>query len=663
MARRAFPKRAIHLDFHTMPGIDGLGCEFDPDEFAGTLADCGVDYINVFAKCNLGFAYYPTKVGIPYPGMEKDLLGGMVEGCHRRGIGVSAYFNLGLDHEQLLRHRDWARLDATGSVYDVAAHHHFFRTGCVNTGFGDYILSMVKEVVDTYPVDGIFLDCLFVTPCYGFECLEGMKKQGIDPMDESAAYEYARASYYNYLDRVEAMLGRRADDLYFAYNGTSYKRQPSHLELEVLPCGGWGYDFLPANIRYARTIGKPYLTMTGRFHNGWGDFGGLRPMESTLFDCYYSIANGGGCSIGDHLHPSGRLDPAVYGMVKDVFAKTRELDPWTDGAESLTEVAVVEPAMERFPELYGKDSPAFTDSVRGAARMLSELKVQFDVCDAECDLSKYRVLVLPDHVTLDGALKEKVRAHIAAGKGVISSGTSGLAADGKGFALPDYAINFEGKYPFVESYYKTSPQVSDGIPDMLHSAYKTGISMSAGQGAEILAETYDPYFNMGDWDRRHLYLYAPPDPKPTGKVSAVRCGNIIHISFPVFEAYYGFAAVPDRTLVGNCLRLLLDDPLVRVKGMPSFGQVTLTEQKERGRLICHLLTYVPEHRGAQKEIVEEPVTVQDVRVSVRLDGRSVERVYLAPSGKPLPYEISGGYLSVTVPMVTGYCMLVTDSSR
>ena len=643
-----------------MPGIDGVGGEFDPDEFAGTLADCGVEFINIFARCNSGFAYYPTKVGIEYPGLKTDLLGGMVDGCHRRGIGVSAYFNLGLDHEQLLRHREWARLDADGSVYDVACHNHFFRTGCVNTGYGDYTLAMVKEVVDEYPVDGIFLDCMFITPCYGYECLEGMKALGIDPMDESAAYEYARLSYGRFLDRVESMLGERVNDLYFLYNGAAYKRQPSHLELEILPSGGWGYDYLPAAIRYARTLGKPYLTMTGRFHNGWGDFGGLRPTESTLFDCYYSIANGGRCSIGDHLHPSGKLDPAVYGMVKDVFRKTAELDPWTDGAKSLAEVAVIEPAMKLYPEQPAKDTDAFTDSVRGAARMLSELKVQFDVCDAESDLTKYAILVLPDHVTLDGALKEKVRAHLAEGKGVISSGASGLTPDETGFALPEYAITFEGKYPFGQSYYKTLPAVSAGIPDMLHSAYKTSISMSAAPGCDMLAEIYDPYCDLKHWDRRHMYLYAPPNPKPTGKAAAVRCGNVIHIAYPMFETYYGFAPIPDKTLVGNCLRLLLDKPMVSVVGMPSFGQVTLTEQP--GRLLVHLLTYVPEHRGAQKELLEEPILVEDVSLSVRLDGRVVKEAYEAPSRKPLEYSTEDGCVKVSVPRVSGYSMVVIEHS-
>jgi len=61
MSKAAFPKRAIHLDFHTMPGIYDVGWDFNADIFARTLVKAGIDYITVFARCNLGFAYRPAR--------------------------------------------------------------------------------------------------------------------------------------------------------------------------------------------------------------------------------------------------------------------------------------------------------------------------------------------------------------------------------------------------------------------------------------------------------------------------------------------------------------------------------------------------------------------------------------------------------------------------
>lgn len=57
MSAVPFPSRAIRLDFHTMPGAYDVGKDFDPDEFASTLQKAHVEYITVFARCNLGFAY------------------------------------------------------------------------------------------------------------------------------------------------------------------------------------------------------------------------------------------------------------------------------------------------------------------------------------------------------------------------------------------------------------------------------------------------------------------------------------------------------------------------------------------------------------------------------------------------------------------------------
>ena len=59
-------KRAVHFDFHTMPGIDNFGEKFDAEKFAEQLDKAHVKYINMFARCNIGFSYYPTKIGIPY---------------------------------------------------------------------------------------------------------------------------------------------------------------------------------------------------------------------------------------------------------------------------------------------------------------------------------------------------------------------------------------------------------------------------------------------------------------------------------------------------------------------------------------------------------------------------------------------------------------------
>ena len=209
MVEKHFSNRAIHLDFHTMPGIYDVGSEFRAEEFAATLKETGVDYITLFARCNLGFAYYPTKIGIIHPSLKIDLLGEMVKACHAKGIKVSAYFNAGIDHEHALRHREWCKVDKKGRVYKFEVKGHGFRNPCLNTGYRDYLLMMVNEVLVKYPVDGIFLDCFDLSPCYGVECLDSMKRLAMNIFDDDEVQRHTQLITENFLEDVKRLVNKK----------------------------------------------------------------------------------------------------------------------------------------------------------------------------------------------------------------------------------------------------------------------------------------------------------------------------------------------------------------------------------------------------------------------------------------------------------------------
>lgn len=640
-----FPNRALHLDFHTMPGVYDICSEFDGDAFAETLHDAGVEYITVFARCNLGFAYYPTKIGDVYPGLERDLLGEMVSSCHKRNIKVAAYFNAGIDHEHALRHRDWRKIDAHGKVYDRV---------CLNTGYGEYLAGMTEEVLRTCPVDGIFHDCIDFSPCFGVECLEGMRKAGVeDVLSEENAAEYCLDVTLDYRKKIIDMVGSIRPGINIFFNGLPYRLQPTHLELEVLPTGFWGYDALPSRIRYARTLGKPYLTMTGRFHKGWGDFGGLRSFHSLLFDCMNSIANGGGCSIGDHMHPRGKLEPAVYKLIRKVYDETKRLDPWTEGASSVAEMAVLNPDLRCSTPGSSRNG----DSVKGAARMMMELKCQFDVNDGQDDISGYKVIILPDNVQVDEDLQRKLEKNLEGGSVIISSAFSGLKPDMSGFALDEYKLDYKGPCSHKPCYFLAGTKAGSDIPDMPVAVYEPGIMMDALSGAEELAKLIRPYSNEGSWDGFHKYLYNPPE-KDTCSPALARSGRLIHFSFPLFKGYYDHASMFYKKLFHNCLKMLFSEPLIKTENMPSFGQAALTINGRQ--CMVHLLSYVPELRGKSMNVIEEPVEVRDITVSLRNDGKEFKKAYLAPCLTGLDFKKEGLYTVVRLPLLKGYQMIVFE---
>ncbi|MES4793389.1 MAG: hypothetical protein C4321_10815, partial [Chloroflexota bacterium] len=142
--------------------------------------------------------------------------------------------------------------------------------------------------------------------------------------------------------------------------------------------------------------------MTGRFQKMWADFGGLKTVAQLDFECASMLANNSGCSIGDQLHPRGKLDAAVYRVIGDAYAKVEAAELWCRGAQPVAQVALL---------LAGEHNAAQD----GAAKMLLELHHQFDVINEEQEFTPYDVLVIPDAARPSPDLVEKLNAYLDGG--------------------------------------------------------------------------------------------------------------------------------------------------------------------------------------------------------------------------------------------------------
>ena len=649
------PHRAIHLDFHTMPAVNDVGVDFDAEEFAQMLDEARVDFITVFAQCNLGMAYYPTKVGTVHPSLQRDLLGEMVTACHGRDIAVAAYWNAGLDHEAALRQRDWAILGDDGRVYGEDHLDHFFRSMCFGSGWADHLAAMIEEVLDGYEIDGVFLDCWhYGIGCQGYECALGMKESGMDPTDPAERIRYQNGKKMDFIRRVRKMIDEKRPEATYFLNGIPYDLQlslASHIDVESLPCGGWGYDDFPWKVRYLRKRSDHVVRMTGRFHRCWGDFGGLRTQAGLDYDCFQAISHAAACGIGDHMHPRGRLNAEVYRRIGSIYRRIEALDEWTDNAQALTEMAVVLPAGSEVGVNVSEDQ----GQIVGATRALGELKQQFDILGSEDDWSGYAMLILLDGVRVNADGLKKLKDHLAGGGKILSSGTGGMLAEADEWP-EEWGLRFGGPETCDPSFVVTTEGFCPAMCDCELTMSGPGVALEALAGTERLAEVVQPYFNR-HWDGFHGHVYLPPD-KAAGRPAITRKGAIIHFASAVFLDYAANANPLHRKLVGPALDILLENPLLRVRGLPSFGRLNLTVKAER--TMVHILCYVPELRTkvGNLEIIEEPITAREVEVSLRK--QAVKGVYLAPSRSELPFAAEGDRVRFTVPEVVGYQMVVVE---
>jgi hypothetical protein len=653
------PFRHIHLDCHTSPAITGVGKNFNAAEFAATLRGAAVNSITVFAKCHHGMAYYPTKIGIQHPNLNFDLLGQMIEACHREEIRTPVYISTLYDQHAWRQHGDWRSLDPNG-----VEEGHTGGTGplraqlgrlCVNTPYLDYLAAMADEVLTTYDADGIFYDNFVydATGCSCASCVAEREKLGLDSRKQEDRVKHMHLVMDRTMQRLVTIAqAKRPKGTYFV-NGPLTLRQDtdflhtslryvSHIEIESLPGGNWGYSYFPMAARRLRGLGRETRGMTGAFHRSWGDFGTVRNQTALDYECFSMLAQATMCSIGDHLHPGGQLNKVTYTRVRQTYQSVEEKEPWCQGAKAVTEIG----------SLITYDAADGVDSDLGMAEMLTQLRQQYDLIDPSADFSKYKVLILPDSHRLDDGLQRKLVDYLASGGKLILSNESGLDHEGKRFVLP-IGAEYESPWKHDDQYLEVIDAEHNGFPQMIEIAYETGTAVRPVSGGTSLARCWQSYF---DKDYEHFQVEQIPPSQPTEYSAVVATSNTIYFATPIFRTYARFGYSFYRDLVGSSLRRLLAEPLVKAEG-PTTMQVTVTDQSQRR--IVHLLNYIPERRAPELDIVEDVIPLSNVKLSCRMN-QSPRKVYLAPQRQDLHFSYANGYVETLVPTVIGHQMIVFE---
>lgn len=654
--------RQVHLDFHTSPCIEGVGQDFDPEEFAATLERARVDSINIFARCHHGHIYYDTR-RFPerrHPHLRRNLLAEQIEACHRRDIRTPIYITVQWDQFTAEEHPEWLVITAEGKQSGTPPYQPgFYRALCLNTPYVDWLKSFVAEVAEMLPTDGFWFDIVWPQDCSCRFCREDMAAQGIDASDAASRMKFGTQVYYDFCHDMTAYVRKLSSDAQIFYNRghISPAMRPAipaytQLELESLPSGGWGYLHFPMTMRYARTLGLDCLGMTGKFHRSWGDFHSFKNRAALEFECFQMLALGGKCCVGDQLHPSGKICQTTYDLIGSVYAQVEKKEPWCRGAVPLRDIGVLTP--EEFAGTTGHT--ALPKSAMGATRMLQEGKHQFDIIDTKADFGQYRLLVLPDEIPVGRELAAKIETYVKRGGSLIATHKSGLAPDGSAFALPALGVRRKGEAPFSPDFIVPDGAVGKGLPKTGHVLYLQALEVEPAAGAEVLAQVEVPYFNR-TWQHFCSHAHTPSSGR-IGYPGIVRNGRCIYFAHPIFTQYQQNTPRWVKILFLNAVDMLLPDPLVRV-GWPSSLIATLNEQPVEKRLVLHLLHYVPERRSDSIDVIEDVIPVHNIDCRVRV-GRAVRRVVCEPEGEAIAFTADGGAVHFTVPEVAGHQIVAIE---
>jgi hypothetical protein len=636
-------QRAIHIDFHTMPGIGADINNFDAEAFAKTLFDAHVTYVNVVAECNIGYCYFPTKVGLVYPDLKKDLFGESVKACRKYGIKVTAYLNAGINHAILWEHPEWRRVDEKGCdiTPPIVDGEDNYATlfACFNSGYTDYLKSLIKEIITNYEVDGIFCDCFRHVACYCDKCRSVMQVNGIDYTDEKQAKAFTYENYRKFCSEVRQMVAPK----HSFFNSMDWNRDfNDHIELESLPNSKiWTYDYFLPYAAFARNCKKEVTYMVGRFQTDWGDFGGICSKASLQNDMYDAISAGFGFCVGDHRNPAGNLIAPLYKMIGDVFAECKEYQKYSGDSVYQAEIGIL--------------TSLISDNVwqyMGLCRMLSELKYTYNIIFREDDFSKYKVIVLPNDMLLDNCLAEKLEKYLQNGGRIISCGCGGLNCEKMDFALNDYksAIEFCSQDERTTSYFRLKEDFCQKYQDIDWATYQPSIKMRV-QNAKTLARDVGLFFDK-HYDGKFNYLYLPPK-EETEYTCVAKTNNFVHFAFDIFKAYGTNYSGVHREMFKEVLNDFLPNPYIKAEELPLSTRVTLTKAEKYSNLNIKV-TY-PEAKCGTGRIDEHNTLPRGRKICVL---GKYEKAVCAHTNEALQIKNVGDYTEITLPEIVGFLMVL-----
>lgn len=658
------PSRQVHLDFHTSELMPDVGSKFSKKQFQEALKTGHVNQINIFAKGCHSWCYYPTKIGKMHPNLKFDLMGAEIEACHEIGVKCPIYYVVGWSANDAIAHPEWRMRDKDGKYttmdYDLDAKagdskpytSWLFLCVAANGPYHRYVMNQIEEICKSYPVDGFWFDIYHIKDvCYCDNCLKRMKEEGVDINDAHAvALSHAR-SYKEHMRQIRELVAKYHPEATVFFNSATHiKDSPlfterlydmnTHEELEDLPTAWGGYDKLPLEAKFHLQQNTPVVAMSGKFHKDWGEFGGYKHPDAIKYEAAAMISNGASCNFGDQLHPCGEMDMSTYRNIGKAYEYVEKIERYGLGGRPVSKLGV-------WLTLDG-------ESNGGISNMLLELHEDFVVA-SEKNLQDISTLIIPSKSELSQSQADAITRWVSKGGNLLVLG-EGAMNEGKTRFLLDLGVTYEGMSPYTVDYTVAGKDLAKDMVSSPFLNYTSALRVRLA-GAKPLAYIREPYFNR-TYGTYCSHRETPYRLENSEYPAITRYGHVIYIAHPLDCIYYKNGMRLHRQIFANALKLIYEDPMLKVSNLPSCGRVSLLKQDYEHRYVAHLL-YGPAITRGDVSVVEDFVALHNVELEMNIPEK-VKKIYRIPDNKPIEIKRSGNHIKIVIPEFTMHTGVVFE---
>ncbi len=656
------------------------------------------------------------------PNVSADQVEKEIAEYQKRGIRILGAIPPGLQSEIFAEHPDWRVISTnTTEIPPYDAEKNPLGGGlCLLGPWGDRLIDILCEIQSKYPVDAWSFDGLHHGGgCYCQHCRENYRKDTGEEipnlnMDDPAFRRYltwANRRLEDLLIRMQTRLKAINPEVALVSWSTNAGRwghflsiprnMPARLNLlldapdqefwmdetnqgsTVVPAFGNAYMWAVTNHRVA--FSSPYLFTHG---NPYGH-DSMTPTEIMLRTML--VLTWGPRPSMALANPPRMMD-GVYNALDEI--KRREAYLTHVQPEPYIALVMSDNTNCFYGRSAGLNEERYLSNVLGMFRMAMEEHLGVTVINdwnlTTEDLSRYKVLLLPNTACLAKAQADAVREFVGNGGGLVASTDTSLFDD-----LGDP----RGSYTLADVFgvkYLGIPTGEGGKTEQIDVNFLKGVNANYWEKRKNIFDLTLLDNEKTVWGDERLKTYVGDYPvvfkgqavsvqtaSPEAKILATLNtrvaaperipavvsnlygkGKVIFFAAGVDSAYYLYSYPYHRLLLKDAVQWVAPSPFGIQVQAPMSVQTTFYHQSKDGeRLVVHLYNSTnttANHAKAADDVPirEEILPVHDLHVTFK--GYSIKRIHLEPEGKDLPLSQGGDETTVVVPRLDIHSLLVAE---
>lgn len=441
-------RRCYLIDHHSPQPPDVLLDHLNIDEYEAFFETAGIDSLMVYCKDHWGVTYYPSEVegAQKHQGVKGDWIKEVSTLLKKKDIEFVAYYCIEYDEGAARRFPEWRVRKADGTPTIRDDEFAKWSLCCYQTGYREYCLRQLEEIVKNYSPDSLFLDIFGASLCYCENCRKKFESSYHYPLPEDPKEVLEHKT-----DIVEFLNGNAKDFL------SELKRRVKAIDPTLAVTINFSCHY-PKEIRdmldyqFSEPLLKDnWFSSAYARDTAIGQYPILAPGEASQvynysavseYICDLSSIAAQGCRVGMYSgsqHIDGTLDFEEARRLGAAYTEIKKMEPYLVDRTPVKSAGIIQsdlsmainiPSLEADAILRAKRHNPHQNAVLGAMQLCEHAKIPYQVLpertlDQEM-LKQFDLILLPEVFVIEQDIVDLLTEYAANGGTIISSGQSGL---------------------------------------------------------------------------------------------------------------------------------------------------------------------------------------------------------------------------------------------